>query len=165
MAPYPIFLGISVESTAFGFVLSQPKNAQDILHKAGMLDCKPCASPIAVKPAVTPTSDHSFANPTLYRSVVGALQYMTITRLDLSFAVNQLCQHMQDPTNAHFSVVKRVLRFVKETLHHGLTYTPSSFDLHAYSDSNYAGDVLDRKSTSGYCAFLGTNLISCENPM
>ncbi|XP_028071618.1 uncharacterized protein LOC114273984 [Camellia sinensis] len=144
------FLGISVESTVSGFVLSQPTYAQDILHKARMLDCKPCYSPIAVKPTVTPTCDHSFANPTLYRSVVGALQYLTITRPDLSFGVNQLCQHMQDPTNAHFFAVKRVLRFVKGTLHHGLTYIPSSFDLHAYSDSNWVGDVLDRKSTSNY---------------
>ncbi|XP_028100512.1 uncharacterized protein LOC114299881 [Camellia sinensis] len=132
----------------------------DIIHNAGIMNCKPCSSLIAVKPAATPISDHSFANPTLYRSVVGALQYLTITKPDLTFAVNQLCQHMQDPTNAHFSAVKRVLRFVKGTLHHGLTYTPSSFDLHAYSDSNWTGDVLDQKSTSGYCVFLGINLIS-----
>lgn len=59
-----------------------------------------------------------------------------------------------------FSAVKRLLRFIKGTLSHGLSYTPSSFDIHAFSDSNWAGDPSDRKSTSGYCVFLGSNLIS-----
>ncbi|XP_028082520.1 uncharacterized protein LOC114283849 [Camellia sinensis] len=140
--------------------LIQQKYAQDILTKAGLSDCKPCSSPLAVKPTSQPHSTAPYSNPTLYRSLVGALQYLTITRPDLSLAVNQCCQHMHAPTNGHFSAVKRLLRFVKGTLHHGLQFSPSTFDVHAFSDSNWAGDVLDRKSTSGYCIFLGSNLIS-----
>ncbi|XP_028125342.1 uncharacterized protein LOC114322271 [Camellia sinensis] len=155
------FLGISIHgSPSSGYFLSQQKYAQDILTKAGLSDCKPCSSPLAVKPTSQPHSTAPYSNPTLYRSLVGALQYLTITRPDLSLAVNQCCQHMHAPTNGHFSAVKRLLRFVKGTLHHGLQFSPSTFDVHAFSDSNWAGDVLDRKSTSGYCIFLGSNLIS-----
>lgn len=115
---------------------------------------------MSVKPSLTSFSPDLFDNPSLYRSIVGALQYLTITRLDISFTVNQLCQHMHAPTLSHFSAVKRLLRFIKGTLSHGLSYTPSSFDIHAFSDSNWAGDPSDRKSTFGYCVFLGSNLIS-----
>ncbi|XP_028078666.1 uncharacterized protein LOC114280487 [Camellia sinensis] len=154
------FLGISVHISDTHYFLSQHKYAQEIIHKAGMDDCKPCPSPISVKPGLSPTSDLPFANPSLYRTLVGSLQYLTITRPDLSLAVNQACQHMHAPTNGDFAAIKRLLRFVQGTLSHGLTYTPSTFDLHVFSDSNWAGDTLDRKSTSGYCVFLGANLIS-----
>ena len=92
--------------------------------------------------------------------MVGALQYLTITNPDIAFALNQACQHMQAPTNAHFVVLKRLLRYVKGTIDQGLVFTPGSFDLHAFSDSDWAGDCHDRKSTSGYCVFFGSNLIS-----
>ncbi|XP_028078599.1 uncharacterized protein LOC114280430 [Camellia sinensis] len=141
-------------------VLSQKKYAQDIILKASMLDCKACSSPIFVKPGLPAHSNEPFANPSVYRNIVGALQYLTITRPDISFAVNQLCQHMYNPTVGHYVGIKRLLRFIKGTISHGLTYNPSSFDLHAYSDSNWARDSVDRKSTSGYCVFLGSNLIS-----
>ncbi|XP_028067253.1 uncharacterized protein LOC114270061 [Camellia sinensis] len=101
-----------------------------------------------------------FSQPSLYRSIVGALQYLTITRPDISFAVNHASQFMHAPTVAHFNTVKRLLRYIQGTLHHGLFFTPGSLNLHAFSDSDWAGDVLDRKSTTGYCVFLGSNLIS-----
>ncbi|GMP83785.1 hypothetical protein CsSME_00037577 [Camellia sinensis var. sinensis] len=82
------FLGISVDTSGSTIVLSQKKYAQDILLKAGMLDCKACSSPIFVKPVLPANSDEPFANPSVYRSVVGALQYLTITRPAISFAVN-----------------------------------------------------------------------------
>ncbi|GMP85036.1 hypothetical protein CsSME_00038348 [Camellia sinensis var. sinensis] len=67
---------------------------------------------------------------------------------------------MHAPTVGHFAAVKRILRFVQGTLPYGLTFTPSTFDLHGFSDANWAGDIHDRKSTSGYCVFLETNLVS-----
>ncbi|XP_019167854.1 PREDICTED: uncharacterized protein LOC109163559 [Ipomoea nil] len=80
---------------------------------------------------------------------------------NLSYAVNRLCQFMHSPTDDHWGLVKRVLRYVKGTLHYGLYLSPSSSSaIHAFSDSDWAGCPHDRKSTSGYAVFLGDNLIS-----
>ncbi|XP_028090289.1 uncharacterized protein LOC114290545 [Camellia sinensis] len=154
------FLGIPVLSISQGYFLSQPKYATDLLHKAGMLECKPCSTPMAIKPSSSTSDDLPYSQPQLYRSLVGALQYLTITRPDISLAVNHACQHMHVPTIAHFALVKRILRYVKGTLTHGLRFTPGPFTLHAFTDANWAGDSLDRRSTSGFCVFLGPNLIS-----
>ncbi|XP_019172451.1 PREDICTED: uncharacterized protein LOC109167836 [Ipomoea nil] len=125
-----------------------------------MSDCKSLSTPAAVTKAASPTTD-SYENPTQYRRLAGALQYLTITRLDLSYAVNRLCQFMHTPTDEHWAMLKRVLRYVKGTLTYGLRLsTSSSSDVHAYSDSNWAGCLVDRKSTSGYAVFLGSNLVS-----
>lgn len=157
------FLGISVQSHDHGYFLSQSKYAGEILAKAGMVECKSCATPIALKSVSSNTSNTDslpFGNPSLYRSIVGALQYLTITRPELAYAVNQACQHMASPTIADFTAIKRLLRYVKGTIDHGLSFTPGSFTLQAFSDSDWAGDSVDRRSTSGYCIFLGNNLIS-----
>ncbi|XP_028082419.1 uncharacterized protein LOC114283747 [Camellia sinensis] len=154
------FLGISVQSSSYGFFLSQTKYATDILDKAGMKDCKPCATPVSLKSHLLSTNSQPFYQPFLYRSIVDALQYLTITRPELSYAVNQACQFMHFPTVGHFSAVKHILRYIKGTLLHGLHFTPSDFQLQAYCDSNWEGDHSDRCSTSRYCIFLGSNLIS-----
>ncbi|XP_028118057.1 uncharacterized protein LOC114315643 [Camellia sinensis] len=153
------FLGISVTSSPSGYILSQPKYASEILAKAGIHDCKPYSSLMATK-VVLPEMDSSFSHPSLYRSLVGALQYLTLTRPDLSFTVNYLCQFLQNPLNSHFSAVKRLLRYLKGTLSHGLHFTSGPLVLNAFSDSDWAGSALDRRSTTGYCVFLGPNLIS-----
>ncbi|XP_019184373.1 PREDICTED: uncharacterized protein LOC109179323 [Ipomoea nil] len=143
-----------------GMMLSQRRYMNDILARAGMTDCKPLATPAAVTQAVSPTQE-PFDNPTQYRRIVGALQYLTITRPDLSFAVNQLCQFMHSPTVDHWVLLKRVLRYIKGTLTYGLRLSVStSFAIHAFSDSDWAGCPVDRKSTTGYAVFLGDNLIS-----
>ncbi|XP_019184366.1 PREDICTED: uncharacterized protein LOC109179316 [Ipomoea nil] len=132
----------------------------DILTRAGMSDCKPLATPAAVTQSATP-SDHLFDNPTQYRRLVGALQYLTITRSDLSFTVNQLCQFMHSPTDDHWGLLKQVLRYVKGTHDYGLHLLGSAYsDIHAFPDSDWAGCPVDRKSASGYAVFLGSNLIS-----
>ncbi|XP_019174280.1 PREDICTED: uncharacterized protein LOC109169846 [Ipomoea nil] len=154
------FLGIETVDTPDGVILSQRRYMHDLLNRAGMVDCKPLATPASTTQPVTP-SDEAFDNPTQYRRIVGALQYLTITRPDLSYAVNRLCQFMHAPTDEHWGMVKRVLRYVKGTLEYGLRLSPSSTSsVHAYSDSDWAGCPIDRKSTSGYAVFLGSNLIS-----
>ena len=116
-------------------------------------------TPIATKLPST-SNDTPFSDPELYRSLVGSLQYLTITRPDLSYAVNRACQHMHAPMNSHFQALKRLLRFVKGSLHHGLLFQHGPLQLTAYSDSDWAGDTIDRKSTTGNCLYLGSNLIS-----
>jgi histone deacetylase 1/2 len=98
---------------------------------------------------------------TRYRSVVGGLQYLTLTRPDLSFAVNKVCQFLHAPRDPHWTAVKRILRFVKLTISHGLTLrrTPDTL-LSAFSDADWVGNVDDRRSTGGYALFYGGNLIA-----
>ncbi|GJU30394.1 ribonuclease H-like domain-containing protein [Tanacetum coccineum] len=98
---------------------------------------------------------------TLYRSLAGALQYLTFTRPDLSYAVQQLCLYMHDPREPHFHAMKRVLRYLRGTTDLGLQlFRSSTSQLTAYSDADWAGCPATRRSTSGYCVFLGDNLLT-----
>lgn len=102
-----------------------------------------------------------FSNPSLYRSTIGALQYLTMTRPDISFSVNKLSQFLQNPTVEHWGACKRVLRYLKGTIGLGLHFKPSThLKIEAYSDADWASSVDDRKSTTGYCVFLGGNLVN-----
>ncbi|XP_057975480.1 uncharacterized mitochondrial protein AtMg00810-like [Malania oleifera] len=102
----------------------------------------------------------SVEGPSLYRSVVGNLQYLLFTRPDLSFSVNRVCQFMHAPCLSHWQSVKRILCYLKHTLHYGLFITPSPTPfLAAYTDADRAGCPDDRKSNGGYCVFYGKNLV------
>ncbi|GKA51956.1 ribonuclease H-like domain-containing protein [Tanacetum coccineum] len=91
----------------------------------------------------------------------GSLQYLTFTRPDISYAVQQVCLYMHDPRESHFSALKRIMRYVRGTLDYGLQlFSSSTTDLVAYSDADWAGCPTTRRSTSGYCVFLGNNLLS-----
>ncbi|XP_019181389.1 PREDICTED: uncharacterized protein LOC109176413 [Ipomoea nil] len=103
------FLGIETIKQDTGMLLSQRRYMNDILTRAGMADCKPLTTPAAVTQSVSPTEE-SCDNPTQYRRLVGALHYLTITRPDLAYAVNRLCQFMHSPTVDHWGLLKRVLR-------------------------------------------------------
>ncbi|XP_019158353.1 PREDICTED: uncharacterized protein LOC109155079 [Ipomoea nil] len=154
------FLGIETLSTPEGILLSQRRYIRDILNRAGMSDCKPLATPASVTQAVSQSTD-PFDNPTQYQRLAGALQYLTITRPNLSYSVNRLCQFMHAPTDEHWGLLKRVLRYIRGTMDYGLRLSPSlSTDIHAFSDSDWAGCPVDRKSTSGYAVFIGSNLVS-----
>jgi hypothetical protein len=96
----------------------------------------------------------------LSTDILGALQYVTLTRPDIAYSVNQLCQHMYAPTSVHFAAAKRVLRYLKGSLNSSLHYSKGPLNLIAYCDSDWARNPDDRKSTTGYGVFLGPNLIS-----
>jgi histone deacetylase 1/2 len=100
---------------------------------------------------------------TRYRSIVGGLQYLTMTRPDLSFSVNKVCQYLHAPRSSHWSAVKRILRYVQSTLSDGLLLrrpTRSPDLLSAFSDADWAGNADDRRSTGGYAVFYGGNLVA-----
>ena len=101
------------------------------------------------------------ADPTAYRSLAGALQYLTFTRSDLTYAVQQVCLHMHDPRESHLAALKRFLRYVRGTVGFGLVLhrSPTS-ELVVYTDADWAGCPDTRRSTSGYAVFLGSNLVS-----
>ncbi|KAJ4758161.1 polyprotein [Rhynchospora pubera] len=155
------FLGISVKHTPDGLHLSQKQYVTDLLHRTYMSQAQSVSSPMAVNTSLSKFDGDPFHDPKLYRAVVGALQYVTITRPEITFPVNKCSQFMHSPTTAHWSAVKRILRYLNGTLDHGLRFTSSSsLTLHAYSDSDWAGCPDDRRSTSAFCIYLGSNLIS-----
>ncbi|XP_068660807.1 uncharacterized mitochondrial protein AtMg00810-like [Aristolochia californica] len=107
-----------------------------------------------------------FSDPTLYRSLVGALQYLTIMRPDIAHVVNSVSQFLHSPTANHFLIVKRILRYIKGTLHYGLSFRPSASpgSLVAYSNADRAGCPDTHRSTSGYSIYLGDNLQDLVSP-
>lgn len=127
-----------------------------------MQDCKLISTPMASKGNISCTHGTALPEPTVYRQLVGALQYLTMTRLDISYVVQHVFQFFGSTTDVHHEVMKRILRYLKSTLDIGLPIrrsTDSSF-LVAYSDADWAGCPDTRRSTTGYCVFLGPNLIS-----
>lgn len=101
------------------------------------------------------------ADATLYRSLAGALQYLTFTRPDIAYAVQQVCLFMHDPRAVHFNALKRILRYLKGTADLGLSIAHSTyFSITAYSDADWGSCPDTRRSTSGYCVFLGSLLVS-----
>ena len=126
-----------------------------------MVDAKPLSSPMSTAAHLSQFDGAAFSDPTLYRSIVGSLQYLSLTRPNVSFAVNKVCQFMQKPTVTHWSAVRRILRYLKQTISLGfLIRRQSSATLHAFFDSDWAGCPDDRRSIGGYCVFLDFNLLS-----
>ncbi|XP_071740855.1 uncharacterized mitochondrial protein AtMg00810-like [Rutidosis leptorrhynchoides] len=154
------FLGIHATRTASGMFLSQKQYASEIIERAGMPSCHPCRTP--VEPGAKLTSHGPpVKDPTLYRSLVGALQYLTFTRPDISYVVQQIYLFMHDPREQHMQSLKRVIRYIQGTTDLGLQlYASSPTTLVAYSDADWTGYPTTRRSTSGYCVFLGNNLLS-----
>ncbi|KAL5545552.1 hypothetical protein UlMin_005239 [Ulmus minor] len=120
-----------------------------------MTDAKPVLTPLPTSPPLQLHSGSPLTDPTEYRTVVGSLQYLLLTRPDLAFAVNKLSQYMHAPTTDHWSFVKRLLRYLCGTLNEDLP-----LNLKAYSDADWAGDKDDFSSTSAYVIYLGRNPVS-----
>ncbi|KAL6329336.1 hypothetical protein AAG906_017640 [Vitis piasezkii] len=152
--------GVEVDRSSQGLHLRQTKYICDLLDRTHMAGAKPLASPTVASTKLSSTNGELLSDPSTYRHIIGALQYCTITRPDISYAVNQLCQYMHQPRTPHWQAMKRVLRYLKGSVNHGLFYTPSPLQLHTYCDSDWAGNPDDRRSTSGYGVFLGRNLVS-----
>nr|GFC28181.1 ribonuclease H-like domain-containing protein [Tanacetum cinerariifolium] len=154
------FLGISAQRSASGLFLSQTKFAKEILGRAHMQNCNPRRTPVDTESKLG--SDGDLVNDlTLYRSLAGALQYLTFTRPDLSYAVQQVCLYMHDPRDLHFTALKRILCYVRGTLDYGLQlHVSSTTQLSEYTDVDWVGCPVIRRSITGYCVFLGDNLLS-----
>lgn len=161
MGDLSYFLSVQVTRDKSGMHLSQTKYICDILSRAQLVSCKSCSSPIA---ACSPLSIHDgqlLESPSEYRSLVGALQYCTLMRPDICYLVNKLCQFLHAPTTSHMQAVKRLLRYLKGTLHLGILFTPSpNIPITCYTDADWASCPDDRRSSSGFCTFLGPNLVS-----
>ncbi|KAG9444821.1 hypothetical protein H6P81_016161 [Aristolochia fimbriata] len=155
------FLGIEVTSLQSGLHLAQTKLTTHILSRLGLSEVKPLYTPIVTGSKLSKYEGTPLYDPSLYRGTVGALQFLILTRPDIQYAINQACQFQQNPTNIHWSTVKRILRFLKGTLRYGLVIHPSSnLGVDIYSDADWDGCPVDRRSITGFCIFLCGSLIS-----
>jgi transposase InsO family protein len=155
------FLGLEVWQEEGHIFLGQGRYAVDILSRFNMGDCKPMSTPMITNWQKISTSASPLVNPTLYRQLIGSLMYLVNTRPDICFAVHTLSQFMVEPRQVHWSAAKHVLRYLQGTLDFGLEYVRGDgVRLAGYTDSDWAGSVFDRKSTSGCCFGLGSAAVS-----
>ncbi|XP_071704527.1 uncharacterized mitochondrial protein AtMg00810-like [Rutidosis leptorrhynchoides] len=139
LGPLSSFLGISVNRSTNGLFIDQSTYARDIIQRAGMTSCNPVATPVDTQGKQSATLGNLYPDPTYYRSLAGALQYLTFTRPDISYAVQHICLHMHSPHDSHMLVLKRIIRYIKETLSLGLFISKSSSHaLVSYTDADWA---------------------------
>jgi hypothetical protein len=161
LEPLHHFLGIIVGRHSDGLFLHQRTYTLDILKCAIMTDCKPCTTPVNLQAKLAGDSGPPVEDASQFWSIAGAPQYLTFTRPDITYVVQQICLHMHDPREPHLTAMKRILRYLQGTPDYGLLLRrSSSFDLVVYTDADLAGCPDTQRSTSGYAVFLGDNLVS-----
>jgi hypothetical protein len=152
------YLGIEVQQGRGANTLRQSDYARKLLERGGMSGCKPCPTPMEEKLKLSKASSAPRVDATSYRSIVGGLRYLEHTRPDISFAVGYVSRFMEDPREDHLAAVKHLLRYVAGTVGYGLIYPRGGakmLKLLGYSDSDMAGDLDGRRSTTGVIFFLG----------
>ncbi|GKV09777.1 hypothetical protein SLEP1_g21225 [Rubroshorea leprosula] len=154
------FLGVNAIFTPASLFLSQAQYIRDLLDKFGMAEAKSVSSPVATA-ALQLHQGLKLLDPSLYRCLVGSLQYLNLTWSDITFAVNRLSQFLHAPSNVHMQAAKRILCYLKGFVFHGLLlYRQPLSPLHAFSDSDWASDKDTLQSTTGFIVFLGSTPIS-----
>ncbi|KAJ7961445.1 Retrovirus-related Pol polyprotein from transposon TNT 1-94 [Quillaja saponaria] len=154
------FLGIEVAHSDRGIFLSQRQYVLDLLEETCMLGCRPATTPIETNHKLQ-SGDGEYVDRERYQRLVGRLIYLSHTRPDIAYAVSVVSQFMHDPRSDHLDAVHRILRYLKSAPGKGLLFENNrSLKLEAYTDADWAGSLDDRRSTSGYCTFVGGNLVS-----
>src|ERR1044071_4237691 len=139
-----------------GIQIHQQKYLKEILKKYKMDSCKPMKTPISPATHLGPDSSGNKVEETLYRGMIGSLMYLMASRPDIVFSVCLCARFQSDPRESHLVAVKRIFRYLKGTEFLGLWH-PKDFtmSLLGYTDADYAGFLVDRKSTSRMAQFLG----------
>jgi len=157
------FLGFEIARSHLGINLSQRKYTMDLLCETGMLNSSPISTPMNFS-----TKLHAYGepvtDPSAYRRLIEKLIYLTNTRPDITYAINQLSQYVSAPTKDHHQVAYRVLRYLKGTVGQGI-FMDAKSDVHlkAYSDSDWAGCIDSRRSVTGYLVYLGNTIIAWKS--
>ena len=155
------FLGIEVDQNKNGIFISQAKYVNEVLSRFNMQDSKATITPTVMGLKISKEDSSKHFDPSVYKSIVGSLMYLTATRPDIMYAVSLISRFMEKPKETHWQAAKRIMRYVKGTKWYGIFYTVSECsDLVGYTDSDWAGSVDDRKSTSGYIFHIGSGAIS-----
>ncbi|GKE35460.1 putative ribonuclease H-like domain-containing protein, partial [Tanacetum coccineum] len=158
MGELTFFLGLQVKQQPDGIFISQDKYVADILKKFDFYSIRTPTTLIESNKPLVKDEDGVDVDVHVYRSMIGSLMYLTASRLDIMFAVCACARFLVTPKASHLNIVKRIFRYLKHQPKLGLWYPrDSSFELEAYSDSDYGGASLDRKSTTCGCQFLAAN--------
>ncbi|GJR31158.1 putative ribonuclease H-like domain-containing protein [Tanacetum coccineum] len=163
MGELTFFLGLQVKQNKEGIFISQDKYVAEILKKFDLVNVKAAITPMETKLPLTKDEEAFDVDVHLYRSMIGSLMYLTASRPDIMYAVCVCSRFQVTPKTSHLNAVKRIFKYLKGKPNLGLWYPRESpLDLEAFSDSDYGGSNLDRKSTTGGCQFLGQRLISWQ---
>ncbi|XP_019173231.1 PREDICTED: uncharacterized protein LOC109168701 [Ipomoea nil] len=155
------FLGLQVSQTKEGIFISQEKYAKNLLSKFGLESAKDARTPISTTTKLFKDEKGTSVDPTMYRSMIGSLLYLTASRPDIMVSVGMCARYQADPKESHLKAVKRIIKYVKGTINYGIWYSSdTNLNLAGYSDADWAGNADDRKSTSGGCFFIGKNLVA-----
>ncbi|GJS34380.1 ribonuclease H-like domain, reverse transcriptase, RNA-dependent DNA polymerase [Tanacetum coccineum] len=155
------YLGIEVTQTNGDISIKQSAYASKILKEAGMIDCNETLIPMDPGTRLTKITEGTMVNSTEYRSLIGCLRYLLHTRPDLSYSVGLLSRFMQEPREQHMKAIRQVLRYVKGTKDHGITYKHNGGNkIHGYSDSSYGVNTQEGKGTTGIIFYYGESPIS-----
>jgi len=155
------FLEIEVAHSKKGIFISQQKYIIDLLKETGKTACKPVSTPVDPNIKLGSAEEDNAVNKEMYQRLMSRLIYLSHTRPDIAFVVSLVMQFMHQPREAHLQAALRIVQYLKGTLGRGiLVKRNKSVVLEAYIDAHYAGSVVDRRSTTGYCTFLGGNLVT-----
>ncbi|KAJ9536639.1 hypothetical protein OSB04_un000188 [Centaurea solstitialis] len=161
MGELTFFLGLQIKQSEKGIFINQGKYVHEMLKKFDLTSCTPMKTPMAPPLSLDKDSKGKPVDVTLYRGMIGSLLYLTASRPDIMYSTCLCARYQAEPKESHLTAVKRIFRYLKGTPNMGLWYSKDSgFDLTAYSDSDFAGCKIDRKSTTGGCHLLGGKLVS-----
>ncbi|GJZ28052.1 retrovirus-related pol polyprotein from transposon TNT 1-94 [Tanacetum coccineum] len=161
MGELNFFLGLQIKQIEHGIFFNQSKFIKEMLTKFGLEDSKPMKTPMSSDTKLTKDEECESVDSTKYRCMIGGLLYLTASRPDIMFSVCLCARFQEAPKTSHLEVVKHIFRYIKGTTHLGLWYPKGTDNKKVvYTDSDHAGDYVDRKSTSGICMFVGCCLTS-----
>ncbi|KAJ9561765.1 hypothetical protein OSB04_006925 [Centaurea solstitialis] len=161
MGELTYFLGLQIKQSEKGILINQGKYVLDMLKKFDLTSCTPMKTPMAPPLSLDKDSKGKPVDVTLYRGMIGSLLYLTASRPDIMYSTCLCARYHAEPKESHLTAVKRIFRDLKGTPNLDLWYSKDSgFDLTTYSDSDFAGCKIDRKSTTGGCHLLGGKLVS-----
>ncbi|KAK6143263.1 hypothetical protein DH2020_023611 [Rehmannia glutinosa] len=161
LGPNLFLFQLQIKQCQEGIYISQSKYTKELLKKFGIEEGRTVSTPMVTNVKIDKDEKDKSVDESKYRGMIGSLLYLTASRPDILHDVCLCARFQSNPKESHMSVVKRIFRYLKCTIQYGLFYPKNeNFSLKGYSDSDYAGNIDDRKSTSGSCQFLGDCLVS-----